>query len=55
MVGTTWRDEFVLLTSELKEEESVSIADELSGTTRIQAFMSSYKDRLTSTASNDLN
>ncbi len=55
MGGTTWRDEFVLLTSELKEEETVSIADELSGVTRIQAFMSSYKDRLASTAASDLN
>lgn len=55
MVGTTWRDEFVLLTSELKEEETVSIADELSGVTRIQAFMSSYKDRLATTDSSDLN
>jgi len=55
MVGTSWRDEFVLLTSELKEAETVSIADELSGVTRIQAFMSSYKDRLASTEPGDLN
>lgn len=46
MSGSDWRDEFALLTAEQSPEKTASIAQELAEVARVQAFMSSYKERL---------
>ncbi len=48
MSGSDWRDEFALLTAEQSPEKTASIAEELAEVARVQAFMSSYKERLQS-------
>ena len=53
--GTAWNDDFVLLTAEQSPEKTVSIAQELAGVARIQAFMSSYKERLQPAGTEDVN
>ena len=55
MAETVWRDDFAMLTNGLSAGQIGTVADELADVARIQAFMTSYRERLQQASLSELN
>ncbi|MEE8535974.1 MAG: hypothetical protein V3S45_07975, partial [Kiloniellales bacterium] len=55
MAGTVWHDDFAMLSNGLEAGETGTVADKLAGVSRIQAFMTSYRERFQQASLSELN